>query len=232
MAAPFPGGRAYRDRTHAGRVLASELTQYAGRDDVVVLGLPRGGVPVAHEVATSLGAPLDVLLVRKLGVPGHTELAMGAIGPGGVRVVNPAVVGSLEIPDHVVDEVAREEEAELARRQKLYRGERDPPEVAGRVVIVVDDGLATGATMRAAVSAARAMGPARVVVAVPVGARRTCRELDEVADEIVCARMPATFQAVGQWYTDFSPTTDAEIRRLLDDPRSAREPSSGSDSGP
>jgi putative phosphoribosyl transferase len=133
--------------------------------------------------------------------------------------VNPAVVGSLEIPDHVVDEVTREEEAELRRRQELYRGDREPPAVAARVVIVVDDGLATGATMRAAVSAVRAMGPARVVVAVPVGARRTCRELEDVADEVVCARMPATFQAVGQWYADFSPTTDAEIRRLLSDSR-------------
>ncbi|HEX2042659.1 MAG TPA: phosphoribosyltransferase family protein [Acidimicrobiales bacterium] len=226
MTAPFPGGRPYRDRTHAGQVLASQLTHYAGRDDVLVLGLPRGGVPVAHEVAASLDAPLDVLLVRKLGVPGHTELAMGAIGPGGVRVVNPAVVGSLEIPDHVVDEVTREEEAELRRRQELYRGDREPPAVAARVVIVVDDGLATGATMRAAVSAVRAMGPARVVVAVPVGARRTCRELEDVADEVVCARMPATFQAVGQWYADFSPTTDAEIRRLLSDSRR------GGDDGP
>lgn len=226
MTAPFPGGRPYRDRTHAGQVLASQLTQYAGRDDVVVLGLPRGGVPVAHEVATALDAPLDVLLVRKLGVPGHTELAMGAIGPGGVRVVNPTVVGSLDIPDHVVDEVTREEEAELRRRQEVYRGDREPPAVAGRLVIVVDDGLATGATMRAAVSAVRAMGPARVVVAVPVGARRTCHELEEVADEVVCARMPATFQAVGQWYADFSPTTDAEIRRLLSESRR------GGDDGP
>ncbi len=215
MPAPFLGGRAYRDRTDAGRMLATQLTHYAGRDDVVVLALPRGGVPVAHEVAAALGAPLDVLLVRKLGVPGHAELAMGAIAPGGVRVLNPTVVGSLGIPESVIDQVAREEEEELARRQELYRGDREPADVAGRVVIVVDDGLATGATMRAAVSAVRAYRPARVVVAVPVGARRTCRELDEVADEVVCARMPPTFQAVGQWYADFSPTTDAEIRRLL-----------------
>ncbi len=229
MTAPFPGGRAYRDRTDAGRVLASQLTQYAGRDDVVVLGLPRGGVPVAHEVASALGAPLDVLLVRKLGVPGHAELAMGAIGPGGVRVVNPTVVGSLGIPEDVVDEVAREEEAELARRQELYRGDREPPAVAGRVAIVVDDGLATGATMRAAVSAVRAYRPARVVVAVPVGARLTCRELEDVADEVVCARMPPTFQAVGQWYADFAPTTDAEIRRLLASPSPG---TSGGEGGP
>jgi putative phosphoribosyl transferase len=229
---PFLGGRAFRDRADAGRVLASQLGQYAGRHDVIVLGLPRGGVPVAHEVATALGAPLDVLLVRKLGVPGHTELAMGAIGPGGVRVVNPSVVGALEIPDEVVDEVAREEEAELARRQQLYRGDREPPAVDGKVAIVVDDGLATGATMRAAVSALRAYGPARVVVAVPVGARRTCRELEEVADEVVCARIPATFQAVGQWYADFAPTSDAEIARLLGDAGSGGDPPGGGDDGP
>ncbi|HEV3402037.1 MAG TPA: phosphoribosyltransferase family protein [Acidimicrobiales bacterium] len=232
MTVPFLGGRAYRDRIHAGRVLASQLAQYAGRDDVVVLGLPRGGVPVAHEVAAALGAPLDVLLVRKLGVPGHTELAMGAIGPGGVRVVNPTVVGPLGIPDEVVDAVAREEEAELARRQQLYRGDREPPAVAGKVAIVVDDGLATGATMRAAVSAVRGLGPARVVVAVPVGAGRTCRELEDVADEVVCARMPATFQAVGQWYADFAPTGDAEIRRLLSDATRGDEGSGLADDEP
>ncbi len=234
MTVPFLGGRAFPDRAHAGRVLASQLGHYAGRHDVVVLGLPRGGVPVAHEVAAALGAPLDVLLVRKLGVPGHTELAMGAIGPGGVRVINPSVVGPLGIPDQVVDEVARQEEAELARRQELYRGAREPPAVAEKVAIVVDDGLATGATMRAAVSALRAYGPAQVVVAVPVGARRTCRELEEIADEVVCARMPATFQAVGQWYADFAPTSDAEIARLLNeptrgDPEGDGDPRSGGD---
>ena len=232
MTAPFLGGPAYGDRTHAGRVLATQLGHYARRDDVIVLALPRGGVPVGHEVAVVLGAPLDVLLVRKLGVPGHSELAMGAIAPGGVRVLNPTVVDSLGIPDSVVDEVALQEEAELARRQQLYRGDREPPAVAGRVVIVVDDGLATGATMRAAVSAVRAYGPARVVVAVPVGARRTCRELGEVADEVVCARMPPTFQAVGQWYADFAPTTDAEIRRLLAGPPVATPGgASGADNG-
>jgi len=228
MTGPFTCGRAYRDRADAGQVLAAELGRYAGRDDVAVLGLPRGGVPVAAKVAAALGAPLDVLLVRKLGVPGHAELAMGAIAPGGVRVLNPTVVGSLGISDEVVEEVARQEEAELARRQALYRGDRPPPELAGRVVIVVDDGLATGATMRAAVSAVRATGPARVVVAVPVGARRTCRELAEVADEVVCARMPASFLAVGQWYADFSPTTDEEIRGLLDAPPGERPGAGGS----
>jgi predicted phosphoribosyltransferase len=199
----------------AGQVLALELRAYGGRPDVVVLGLPRGGVPVAREVATALGATLDVLVVRKLGVPGHPELAMGAIAPGGVRVLNANVVHSLGISPSTIDEVAREEAAELERRQRLYRGDRPFPKLADQVVIVVDDGLATGATMRAAVAALRADRPRRLVVAVPVGARSTCRDLSEEADDVVCARTPALFQAVGQWYRDFSPTTDEEIRRLL-----------------
>ena len=213
--AALPGGGAFRDRVDAGQVLALELRAYGGRSDVVVLGLPRGGVPVAGEVAAALGATLDVFVVRKLGVPGHPELAMGAIAPGGVRVLNPTVVDSLAIPASVVDEVATEEAVELERRQRLYRGDRPFPKLVDQVVIVVDDGLATGATMRAAVAALRVHRPRRLVVAVPVGARSTCRDLGEEADEVVCARTPALFQAVGQWYRDFSPTTDDEIRRLL-----------------
>ena len=210
-----PLGRVYRDRAEAGRVLATDLRQYAGRDDVIVLGLPRGGVPVAAEVASALEAPIDVFVVRKLGVPGHAELAMGAIAGGGVRVLNPAVVDTLGISDGVIDEVAAREAQELARRLHTYRGDRPAPELGGRIVIVVDDGLATGATMKAAVAAIRAARPARIVVAVPVGARPTCDELEASADEVVCAKVPALFQAVGQWYQDFSPTTDEEISTLL-----------------
>ena len=209
------GDRAFRDRADAGRALAALLDRYRGRPDVVVLGLPRGGVPVAAEVASALGAPLDVFLVRKLGVPGHAELAMGAIATGGVRVVNQSVVDALDIPPAVIDEVAAREGAELGRRQRLYRGDRRPPEVAGRVVIVVDDGLATGSTMRAAVAAVRAQGPTGVVVAVPVGAAATCRALEADADEVVCARAPAAFRAVGEWYDDFLPTGDGEILAAL-----------------
>ena len=205
-------------------MLAAALGPYRGRPDVVVLGLPRGGVPVAHEVAVALGAPLDVFVVRKLGVPGHAELAMGAIAPGGVRVLNDSVVRALGIPEAVIDEVARAEEAELERRARAYRGDRPPLDLAGRTVVVVDDGLATGATMRAAVSALLAFGPASVVVGVPVGARSTCRELSREQVDVVCARRPAIFQAVGEWYVDFSPTTDEEIRRLLGPATAAERP--------
>ncbi|HEX2118845.1 MAG TPA: phosphoribosyltransferase family protein [Acidimicrobiales bacterium] len=190
---------AFRDRADAGRVLAGRLGHLAGRDDVLVLGLPRGGVPVAAEVAQALGAPLDVLLVRKLGVPRHAELAMGAIASGGVRVLNSAVIEVLRIPPDVIDQVTERERVELARREQAYRPGRPPLDVAGRVVVVVDDGLATGSTMRAAVAAVRAQGPARIVVAVPVGATETCGELAAEADEVVCAHMPAGFHAVGQW---------------------------------
>jgi predicted phosphoribosyltransferase len=205
----------FRDRTDAGRLLAGELTRYADRRDVVVLALPRGGVPVAAEVARALHAPLDVFLVRKLGVPGHEELAMGAIATGGVRVLNDEVVAALEIPEQVIDEVAAEEQRELERRGCLYRGDRPPLPVRDRTVILVDDGLATGSTMRAAVAALRRQGPRRIVVAVPVGAHDTCAELADEADEVVCARTPRPFRAVGLWYDDFSQTTDEEVRSLL-----------------
>jgi len=210
------GDRAFRDRADAGRVVAGLLLdRYGGRPDVVVLALPRGGVPVAVEVANALSAPVDVFVVRKLGVPGHEELAMGAIATGGVRVVNRSVVDALAIPPPVIDEVAAREQAELDRRDRLYRGERPAPELAGRVVVLVDDGLATGSTMRAAVTAVRDRHPARVVVAVPVGAAATCRELGNEADEVVCARSPATFRAVGEWYANFAEVGDDRIRAAL-----------------
>src|SRR5262245_59207705 len=205
----------FRNRADAGRLLADKLAAYAGRPDVLVLALPRGGVPVAFEAARVLGAPLDVFVVRKLGVPGQEELAMGAIATGGVRVVNPDVVDALRIPTAVIDRVAEEEGRELERRQRAYRGERPEPEVRGRTVILVDDGLATGSTMRAAVAALRAQGPARVVVAVPVGAQSTCEELGREVDEIVCLAMPEPFLAVGRFYEDFSQTTDQEVHDLL-----------------
>ena len=205
----------FMDRREAGRVLASRLQSYADRDDVVVLALPRGGVPVAFEVATALAAPLDVFLVRKLGTPGHRELAMGAIASGGVRVLNDDVVRWYGIPETAIETVAREEGEELARRERAYRRDRPAPDLANRVVILVDDGLATGSTMRAAAQAVRLLQPSRVVVAVPVGARQTCSEIAAVADEVVCARMPEPFSAVGQWYLDFDQTEDDEVRDLL-----------------
>jgi putative phosphoribosyl transferase len=205
----------FMDRREAGRVLASRLQAYADRGDVVVLALPRGGVPVAYEVATALAAPLDVFLVRKLGTPGHRELAMGAIASGGVRVLNDDVVRWYGIPESAIDRVAREEAEELERRERAYRRDRPAPDLANRVVILVDDGLATGSTMRAAAQAVRLLRPSRVVVAVPVGARQTCSEIAAVADEVVCARMPEPFSAVGQWYLDFNQTEDDEVRELL-----------------
>ena len=210
--------RSFADRREAGRALAMALSTYAARDDVVVLALPRGGVPVAAEVAAGLGASFDVLLVRKLGVPGHVELAMGAIASGGVRVLNPHVVGSLGISPEAVEAVVAREEAELDRRRRMYRGNTPALDLAAKVVVLVDDGLATGATMRAAVVAARAGGPRRVVVAVPVGAESTCRELEAVADEVVCVRCPPEFRAVGEWYDDFDAPSDDEVRALLDKP--------------
>ena len=209
--------RPFRDRREGGAALATKLAQYADRPDVIVLALPRGGVPVAHEVAASLGAPLDVFLVRKLGTPGHRELAMGAIASGGVRVLNDDVVRWYGIPEGAINAVARNEQAELERREREYRRDRPPRDLRELIVILVDDGLATGSTMRAAVEAVRLHKPARVVVAVPVAAGETCREFHALADEIVCARTPEPFSAVGQWYVDFSQTTDDEVRALLED---------------
>jgi putative phosphoribosyl transferase len=211
----------FRDRREAGRVLASALKDYASPDNVVVLALPRGGVPVAFEVAEALGAPLDIFLVRKLGTPGHRELAMGAIASGGIRVLNEDVVRWLGISPGQIDAVAREEQRELERRQQAYLEGRAPQTIEGRTVILVDDGLATGSTMRAAVQAIRQKRPARVIVAVPVGAPETCREMAAFADEVVCARTPEPFSAVGQWYVDFNQTTDEEVMDLIHEHASA-----------
>ena len=206
----------FRDRIEAGKRLAEQLTDYADRADVLVLALPRGGVPVAFEVAEALRAPLDIFLVRKLGVPGHEELAMGAIATGGVRVLNEDVVDNLRIPGEVIDAVAADELRELERRERAYRGDRPAPDVRGKTVILVDDGLATGSTMRAAAAALRQQQPARIVVAVPVSAPQTCDEYKMGVDEIICAVTPEPFQAVGLWYEDFSQTTDEEVRELLE----------------
>jgi len=208
---------AFRDRREAGRSLGTALQKYAGREDVVVLALPRGGVPVAYEVARMLDAPLDLFLVRKLGTPGHHELAMGAIASGGVRVLNDDVVKWYGISEDEIEAVAHEESRELQRREAAYREGREPASLEGRSVILVDDGLATGSTMRAAVKAVKLRQPSRVVVAVPVGARDTCDELGAIADEVICLGTPEPFSAVGQWYLDFSQTTDDEVRQLLAD---------------
>ena len=206
----------FRDRTEAGRRLAEKLDRYAGQPDVIVLALPRGGVPVAYEVAMALNAPLDVYLVRKLGVPGHEELAMGAIATGGVRVLVPEVIQETGVPEAAVDRVAAQEQRELERRERAFRGDRPPVDVRGRTVILVDDGLATGATMRAAIAALRLQDPARVVVAVPTAAPATCESMRGEVDEVVCAITPEPFYAVGLWYDDFSQTTDEEVRGLLE----------------
>ncbi|MDP8922454.1 MAG: phosphoribosyltransferase [Chloroflexota bacterium] len=225
--------RPFSDRHEAGRVLATRLRAYAGRTDVLVLALPRGGVPVADEVARELGAPLDVFLVRKLGVPGHEELAMGAIASGGVRVLNEEVVRALAIPASLIDEVAEREARELARREREYRDDRPTPDVQGRTIILVDDGLATGSTMRAAVAAVRQRGPSRIVVAVPVAAEQTCHELRAEVDDVICAVTPERFLAVGVWYQDFSPTTDDEVRDLLGRPADrAHRPATPHPTGP
>jgi putative phosphoribosyl transferase len=210
----IPGSR-FRDRTEAGRVLAARLSQYAGRHDVLVLGLPRGGVPVAYEVASALHVPLDVFLVRKLGIPGFEELAMGAIASGGVCVLNADLVDYLQLSSEVIDAAARRERQVLERREQLYRGARPALDVQDKTVIVIDDGLATGSTMRAAVEALREQCPRRIVVAVPLAAPAICDELSTQVDEVICAATPEPFYAVGMWYDDFSATSDDDVRELL-----------------
>jgi erythromycin esterase-like protein/predicted phosphoribosyltransferase len=214
----------FKDRVDAGRQLAAMLSQYAGRQDVVVLGLPRGGVPVAAEVARALDAPFDIFLVRKLGVPGHAELAMGAIAEGGVEVLSDHLIRDIGIPEAAVRQVAVRERMELDRRDALYRQGRARPPIRGHIVIAVDDGLATGASMQAAVLALRKLEPSRIVVAVPVGAIETCERLRRVADEVVCASTPEPFQAVGLWYERFDQTTDDEVRQLLASPFESTDP--------
>ena len=206
----------FKDRAEGGRVLAKKLVQYANDPNVVVLALPRGGVPVAYEVAQTLKAPLDIFVVRKLGVPGFEECAMGAIASGGIRVLNDQVVSYLRIPVEVIDEITAQEFTELERRERVYRGTRAPVDVTGHTVIIVDDGLATGSTMRAAVKALRQKHPKKIVVAVPVGARDTCDSFTNEVDTVaVCAITPEPFNAVGLWYRNFSQTTDAEVQQLL-----------------
>jgi predicted phosphoribosyltransferase len=206
----------FADRREAARILAASLSSYARRPDVIVLALPRGGVPVAYEIASALDVPLDVFNVRKLGVPGHEELAMGAIASGGVRVMNEEIVRAFRVGDADVERMARREQQELERRERRYRGDRPYPELAGRTVILVDDGLATGFSMRAAVTALREDHPARIIVAVPTAAADTCEDIRGEVDEVVCATTPEPFQAVGLWYRDFSQTSDEEVHELLD----------------
>jgi predicted phosphoribosyltransferase len=216
--------RRFRDRRQAGRELASHLIAFRRRADVVVLGLPRGGVPVAFEVAQFLEAPLDVFVVRKLGLPAQPELAMGAIASGGFRVLNESVLQASAVPPHVIDSVARSEQSELERRERSYRGERPLLQVRDRTVLLVDDGLATGATMRVAARALRSLAPLRLVVAVPVGARDTCAALTREADEVICAIAAHAFHAVGQFYEEFGQIPDAEVRELLERAAQPRSP--------
>jgi putative phosphoribosyl transferase len=210
----------FANRRDAGRRLAGELREYAAHSDVLVLALPRGGVPVGFEVAEALYAPLDVFVVRKLGLPWHEELAMGALASGGVRVLDNDLIRAARVSDEDIRRVTATEQGELERRQRQYRGDRPFPSVKGRIIILVDDGLATGSTMRAAVQALRAEGPARIVVGVPVAAPETCEAFREIADDIVCAETPEPFRAVGLWYEDFSQTTDAEVHALLEEANS------------
>ena len=203
------------DRAEAGQILATKLKQYAKRPDIIILALPRGGVPVAYQVATILDLPLDIFLVRKLGVPGHEELAMGAIASGGVRVLNHDVIQALQIPESIIDSVAAKEERELERREKFYRQDAPSYDLTNKTVILIDDGLATGATMRAAAEALKQQKVSKVVIAVPVAAESTCRELSQLVDEVVCVLTPEPFYGVGYWYDDFSQTSDVQVIELL-----------------
>lgn len=207
----------FSDRRDAGKILAQELTAYAGRSDVIVLALPRGGVPVAYEVALALNVPLDIFIVRKLGLPGHEELAIGAIASGGVRVLNEDIIHALNIPEAMINRVAQQELQELGRREQLYRGDRPMLDVQDKTVILIDDGLATGASMRAAVSGVRTRHPARIVIAVPTAAPETCNAFEFEVDEIVCAMTPEPFFGVGKWYENFSQITDEEVHTLLEE---------------
>jgi putative phosphoribosyl transferase len=205
----------YENRLQAGRYLATQLQQYANNPDVIVLALPRGGVPVGFEVAKALHVPLDVFIVRKLGVPGHEELAMGAIATGGIIVLNNEVINMLHIPRRVIDAVAAREEQELQRRDHLYRDDRPLPDVKGKIIILVDDGLATGSTMRAAIETLKQEHPAKIVVATPVGAPQTCEELSQLVSQVICAQTPEPFYGVGYWYQNFEQTSDQEVHDLL-----------------
>lgn len=212
----------FENRRDAGQKLAQRLLKFAHQPQVIVLGLPRGGVPVAFEVAKALHAPLDIFLVRKLGVPGHEELAMGAIASGGVRVLNQSLIRSLEIPPQVIAVITQQEQQELERREQAYRGNRPKPNLLHRTVLLVDDGLATGASMRAAVVALREQHPARIVVAVPTAAPEACAEFAKIVDEMICAETPDPFWGVGMWYYDFSPTSDEEVSALLEEAQGVR----------
>lgn len=213
----------FRNRREAGQQLSAKLQQYAGQPDVIVLALPRGGVPVAFEVATALDVPLNVFVVRKLGLPWHEELAIGALASGGVRFLDQDMIRVAGVSDDDIRRVTAVEQIELERRERLYRGDRPFPDLAGKTVILVDDGLATGSTMRAAVAALRQEGPARIIVAVPVASPDTCEAFRDIADDIVCVATPEPFHAVGLWYEDFSQTTDEEVHYLLDQARAAHE---------
>jgi putative phosphoribosyl transferase len=206
----------FKDRNHAGQILAKRLERYSAQNDILVLALPRGGVPVAFEIARELSAPLDVFLVRKLGLPGHPELAMGAIASGGIRVLNEDVIHGLSVPEDVIASVAESELQELERREQAYRGKQPGLDVHGKTIILVDDGLATGASMRAAVAGLKAQSPGRIIVAVPTASPDTCGEFESEVDEILCAVTPQPFLGVGIWYDDFSQTTDEEVRELLE----------------
>ena len=205
----------FKDRRDAGRKLAQKLSAYANRSDVIVLALPRGGVPVAYEVALALNAPLDIFIVRKLGVPGHEELAMGAIATGGVRVINQDIVRTLNVPQGLIEVVVKQELKELERRERLYRGDQSPREIRDHTVILIDDGLATGASMHAAIMGLRAKDPARLVIAVPTAPLETCEAFKPVVDEMICATTPEPFYGVSRWYEDFSQVTDEEVRPVV-----------------